>query len=112
MSEYDVSTAIVDVQVLIHSENLKELKLKILVVSVVPNANEVEKRFEEFRSVLNILTVELIFFLELTPQTLNARIKTSNVLKLERRFEELHITVSQLTSGTKDLKRYTYSTEI
>ena len=63
MSEYDVSTAIVDVQVLIHSENLKELKLKILVVSVVPNANEVEKRFEEFRSVLNILTVELIFFL-------------------------------------------------
>ena len=47
----------------IHSENLKELKLKILVVSVVPNANEVEKRFQEFRSVLNILTVELIFFL-------------------------------------------------
>ena len=46
-----------------HSENLKELKLKILVVSVVPNANEVEKRFQEFRSVLNILTVELIFFL-------------------------------------------------
>ena len=73
----------------IHSENLKELLLNILVMSVVPNANGVEKRFEEFRSVLNILAVE------------------SKDLQ-----NFLQINHSHLTSETKDLKRYTYSREI